>query len=399
MPPAAMASSVSGEGGAAPARRRGSPRRPSASMGHRLRELRRAAEAAALGVGRRAASASTACVDVGDGRQAVAGRQRARSDPRAPVSWSACSSRSVALGVPELVDALAELDEADHPAAALLREVGAGEERAAVGRAHDRHRPAALAGHGLGGLHVDVVDVGPLLAVDLHVHEEVVHHRGHVGVLEALVGHHVAPVAGRVADRQQDRARRARPAAANASSPHGYQSTGLSACWRRYGLASSARRFTRASTATEPASGRRGTGPAVEISLEGKVALVTGASRGIGKAIAKAYADAGASVLLVVAEAARPRGGGGGDRRRRRRDRRQRRRSRRRPRRRSTAASSGSAASTSSSTTPPPTPTWARRWTSTSRATTRRGRSTSAGALVWTQLAWKRSMQRAAAAR
>jgi NAD(P)-dependent dehydrogenase (short-subunit alcohol dehydrogenase family) len=36
----------------------------------------------------------------------------------------------------------------------------------------------------------------------------------------------------------------------------------------------------------------------VEISLEGKVALVTGASRGIGKAIAATYAAAGADVML-----------------------------------------------------------------------------------------------------
>ena len=34
-------------------------------------------------------------------------------------------------------------------------------------------------------------------------------------------------------------------ARANASSPHAYQSTGLSACWSRYGLVSCARRFTR----------------------------------------------------------------------------------------------------------------------------------------------------------
>ena len=37
----------------------------------------------------------------------------------------------------------------------------------------------------------------------------------------------------------------------------------------------------------------------MEISLEGKVALVTGASRGIGKAIAKSYVEAGAQVMIT----------------------------------------------------------------------------------------------------
>ena len=91
------------------------------------------------------------------------------------------------------------------PVPSRLREVRAAEERTPVGRQHHRHGPAPVAGHRLHRGHVDRVDVGALLAVDLDAHEVAVHLLGGRRVFEGLVRHHVAPVAGRVADRQQDR--------------------------------------------------------------------------------------------------------------------------------------------------------------------------------------------------
>src|SRR3712207_7355348 len=49
------------------------------------------------------------------------------------------------------------------------------------------------------------VEVGPLLAVDLDRDEVRVEERRRLGILERLALHDVAPVAGRVADRQEDR--------------------------------------------------------------------------------------------------------------------------------------------------------------------------------------------------
>ena len=95
--------------------------------------------------------------------------------------------------------------EAQHSAPAARRPVGAAEERLLLGREEDRHRPAALAGHGLHGLHVDLVQVGPLFAIDLDADEIAVQEFRDRRVLETLVGHHVAPVAGRIADREEDR--------------------------------------------------------------------------------------------------------------------------------------------------------------------------------------------------
>ena len=84
------------------------------------------------------------------------------------------------------------------------REVGAAPERDASRRQEDTERPAALAGEGDNRLHVDAVDVGAFLAVDLDGDEVPVEDRGDRRVLEGLVGHDVAPVAGRVADAQED---------------------------------------------------------------------------------------------------------------------------------------------------------------------------------------------------
>ncbi len=110
-----------------------------------------------------------------------------------------------ALVPPPLVDRPQDLLEGGHAVAGLVRVVGAAVEGTAVGGEEDGHGPAAGAGHGLHRLHVDGVDVGLLLPVDLHADEQLVHEGGGGFVLERLVGHHVAPVAGGVADGEQDR--------------------------------------------------------------------------------------------------------------------------------------------------------------------------------------------------
>ena len=52
--------------------------------------------------------------------------------------------------------------------------------------------------------HIDLIDIGTLLPVDLDIDEQAVHDRCDFGILETFMGHDMAPVARRVADRQED---------------------------------------------------------------------------------------------------------------------------------------------------------------------------------------------------
>ena len=94
--------------------------------------------------------------------------------------------------------------EAGHPPGVHGRKVGPAVEGLTLGGQEHGHGPAAAARKGLDGVHVDAVQVRPLLPVHLDVDVVLVHYAGDLVVLEGLALHDVAPVAGRVADAQQD---------------------------------------------------------------------------------------------------------------------------------------------------------------------------------------------------
>ena len=169
----------------------------------RGRELRRDPEAAPLRVELAAERVHRLVEQLG--RERLARRLARGSLPQRVDEHRRLPADVLAPLAVRLRDGAEHLPERRHPVSRLRREIRAAEERLAVRRHEHRHRPAALPRQRDDGVHVDRVDVGPLLAVDLHAHEELVHVARRRLVLERLALHHVAPVARGVADREQQR--------------------------------------------------------------------------------------------------------------------------------------------------------------------------------------------------
>ena len=167
------------------------------------RELRRAAEAALDRVVLAAKLSDRLVQEAGRHLRVARLQQRGAGEPLG--DRTALLDDLPAARRPRLRDGLEHLRPGGHARARRGREVRARVERHLLGRAEDVQRPAAVAGHGLHRVHVDRVDVRSLLAVDLDAHEVLVHEPGDLRVLEGLALHDVAPVAGRVADRHEQR--------------------------------------------------------------------------------------------------------------------------------------------------------------------------------------------------
>ena len=110
----------------------------------------------------------------------------------------------IASGVPQLVNAFAEFGKAKMTATRGLWKIGSGKERSAVGEGENCHWPTTVTVHCLNGIHVDRVDIGSFLAIDLDVDEQPIHEFASGFVFERLMSHDVAPMAGRIADRNEN---------------------------------------------------------------------------------------------------------------------------------------------------------------------------------------------------
>ena len=111
----------------------------------------------------------------------------------------------IVLRLPEFLNPFQCLEESGSPETIVRGEIGSAEEGLQVRCEKNTHRPATRAGGRLDVGHVDFVHVRALFAIHLDADEMLVEEPGDFFVLERFAFHHVAPVAGRITDAEEDR--------------------------------------------------------------------------------------------------------------------------------------------------------------------------------------------------
>ena len=86
-----------------------------------------------------------------------------------------------------------------------LRKIGADVKRRLIRGHEDAERPTALSVHQLGRRHIDLIDIRSFFPVDFDRDEPVIQHPGRLFVFEAFVCQNMAPMTGRITDRQENR--------------------------------------------------------------------------------------------------------------------------------------------------------------------------------------------------
>ena len=117
-----------------------------------------------------------------------------------------CGSDEVGLlRFPEFDNALQQLPKAHPSVFGRGWEIRAAVKRLEFGCQENVQGPAAGAGGGLNETHVNLVDIGSFLPVDLDIDEMLVEVCGCGFILERLAFHHMAPMASGIANAQEDR--------------------------------------------------------------------------------------------------------------------------------------------------------------------------------------------------
>ena len=87
----------------------------------------------------------------------------------------------------------------------VWREISSAHKRFEIGGKEHAHRPATTSGGRLNEGHIDPIHVGPFFAIDFDADKVSVQQIGDLGVIKRFMGHYMAPVTGRIADREKYR--------------------------------------------------------------------------------------------------------------------------------------------------------------------------------------------------